>query len=150
MWSWMLLTNEVFSLTACLAKGERVKTRGTISGPMWTYCVNVPRQVSWRTYLPRGSTSTNLVIVILPTRHTHTDVQAFTSSSSCQAVNSLCEITTIPNIIMSHATSGLAPSIHWPDSYIWPWLLILTRRPIDTHMDGRYEAHYIPDTLSII
>ena len=30
--------------------GERLKTRRTFSGPRWTYCVNLMRQVSWLTY----------------------------------------------------------------------------------------------------
>ncbi len=32
---------------------ERVKTRRTLSGPRWTYCVNLTCQVSWRTYCVR-------------------------------------------------------------------------------------------------
>ncbi len=30
--------------------GERVKTRRTVSGPRWTYCVNLTHQVCWRIY----------------------------------------------------------------------------------------------------
>ena len=34
---------------------ERVKTRRTLSGQRWTYCVNLTCQVSWRTYcVPSG------------------------------------------------------------------------------------------------